>query len=346
MAKKTSKNTKSLTYAKAGVSLDMADRIADGVGPLLARTFRRGCIPLPGGFAGLFDLKRENMQESVLVMSTDGVGTKIKLAIDLKIYDGLGIDLVAMSVNDVLTLGATPLCFLDYMAFGKIDDHLFQTLLQSVVEGCEQSECALMGGETAEMPGIYRRGDFDLAGFCVGAVPANKMIDGTTIQVGDVVLGLPSSGIHSNGYSLVRAIVKRATAAQRKQHAPALLAPTRIYVKTVLPLLQKFQIKGMAHITGGGLAGNLGRIIPAGMRAEIKADSWQVPALFKWLAQVGKVATTEMFEVFNMGVGFVLVCKPAEADKIRRALHGEAYQLGTIQADQKQKVSDLRAAIV
>jgi phosphoribosylformylglycinamidine cyclo-ligase len=333
------------TYSQAGVNLAVADETAERITALLPKTFRKGCISLPGGFAGLFDLKTEGLEDTLLVMSTNRVNTKIKLAIELNAYKGLGIDLVAMSVNDVITLGAKPLCFLDYIALGKIERQQLLTLVEGVVEGCLQSECALMGGETAEMPGLYREGDFDLAGFCVGAVPRQQLINGSKIAVGDVIIGVPSSGIHSNGYSLVRSILEDVPPAEVQAQAQALMEPTRIYARLVGEVCKKISVKGMAHITGSGLAGNVTRVIPEGMLAEMRWGSWKVPEIFQWLQKWGKVTDTEMLNVFNMGIGYVFIVHKADQSELLKLLKGEGVVMGEIKPLAKKLPDDMRAIV-
>lgn len=336
---------KGKTYKAAGVNLENADVVADRIGQILPKTFRKGCVPLPGGFAGLFDLKKEGLGDCTLVMSTDGVGTKIKLGIDFKMYRGLGIDLVGMSVNDVLTLGAQPLAFLDYVACAKIDNNVLLELIEGIADGCQQSGCALMGGETAEMPGMYQPGDFDLAGFCIGAVAPGKAITGKTLQAGDSLIGLPSSGVHSNGYSLVRAVVSDAPKQEVEAQKAALIAPTKIYVKPILELCKKIDVRGMAHITGSGLAGNVTRIVPDGLIAEMRWGSWPVTPVFNWLQRHGSIEQAEMLRVFNMGVGFVVACAKRDEKVVLDHFKGEASVIGTLRPGAVM-ADDMRACVV
>lgn len=342
-AKKTKQNRKSppLTYKDAGLDLKLYDQAMARLPALMKRTHTSRVMDLPGGFAGLFRLGKSrkfprNYRDPVLVSGTDGVGTKLKVAALASVYDTVGVDLVAMSVNDCLCLGAEPLFFLDYLAIPKDDPELVAQIVGGVCAGCEQAGCALLGGETAVMPDLYAPGDFDLAGFCVGVAERRRIIDGTKIKPGDVVLGLESSGLHSNGYSLVRKAVFEAAELSIDEHVAqlgqsvgqALLAPTRIYVRPVLDLLRRNEdkpaIRGMAHITGGGLADNLERILPAGCRVEINRQAWQPPAIFEWLQQLGNIDREEMYRVFNMGIGFVLVVRPKAAAAIERRLRRHA----------------------
>jgi phosphoribosylformylglycinamidine cyclo-ligase len=294
-----------------------------------------------GGFGALFEISRK-FREPVLVAGTDGVGTKLKLAFELRRHDTVGIDLVAMSVNDILVQGAEPLFFLDYFACGKLDVEVAAAVVQGIASGCEQAGCALIGGETAEMPGMYPPGEYDLAGFAVGVVEKSRIVDGRAIVAGDTVLGLASSGAHSNGYSLLRRILERSrqdlTATLDGQpFADAILAPTRIYVKPVLELLKSVPVKGMAHITGGGLTGNVPRILPERVVAEIQASAWPLPPLFHWLRETGNVAASEMYRTFNCGIGFLIVVDPTDADAAVQTLSelGEkVFRIGHIRARQ------------
>jgi phosphoribosylformylglycinamidine cyclo-ligase len=328
-----------LTYRDAGVDIDAGDALVDRIKPLAARTMREGVLAGIGGFGALFEVPKR-YKEPVLVSGTDGVGTKLKLAFDWQRHDTVGIDLVAMSVNDILVQGAEPLFFLDYFACGKLSVDVAAQVVGGIAKGCELSGCALIGGETAEMPGMYPDGEYDLAGFAVGAAEKSLLIDGKSIQPGDVVLGLASSGAHSNGYSLLRKILQRANARPEQDfHGQALgdvvMAPTHLYVKPVLAVLKDFgkQIKGLAHITGGGLLDNVPRILQPGLQARLHRDAWQMPKLFSWLQQQGGVADTEMYRVFNCGIGMVAVVPAAQAEAISQALRAQGetvYQLGEI----------------
>jgi phosphoribosylaminoimidazole synthetase len=308
-----------LTYAQAGVDIDAGAALVEKIKPLAKSTRRAGAEPSLGGFGALFDLKAAGYADPLLVTTTDGVGTKLKVAIETGIHDTVGIDLVAMCVNDLLAQGAEPLMFLDYYASGKLDVDAAAAVVAGIAEGCRQAGCALVGGETAEMPGMYQAGDYDMAGFCVGAVDRDKVLPRLADQhPGDLLVGLASSGPHSNGYSLIRRIVERsglawdapAPFADGQSLAQALLAPTRIYIKSVLPHLKAGRVSGVAHITGGGLIENPPRAIAEGLVPRFDWDAWSPPPVFDWLQQVGGVADHEMRRTFNCGVGLVLIVKP------------------------------------
>ena len=323
---------KGLSYRDAGVDIDAGDALVEAIKPFAKRTMRPEVLAGIGGFGALCELPKKYKQP-VLVAGTDGVGTKLRLAFQLHRHDTVGIDLVAMSVNDVLVQGAEPLFFLDYFACGKLDNKVAVSVVKGIAEGCEHAGCALVGGETAEMPGMYPEGEYDLAGFCVGVVEKERILDGRGIVPGDVLLGLASSGPHSNGYSLVRKIIGEEHLAS--DLADSLMEPTRIYVKPVLKLLAAMPVKGLAHITGGGLVGNVPRILPQGTRALLRKKSWPRPQIFTWLQQTGEVAEDEMFRVFNCGIGMV-VCVAADkvaAAKMLLQREGElAYEIGRIEA--------------
>jgi phosphoribosylformylglycinamidine cyclo-ligase len=329
----------SLTYRDAGVDIDAGDALVERIRPFARRTLRPEVLAGIGGFGALVEIGKR-FREPVLVAGTDGVGTKLMLAFVLQRHDTVGIDLVAMSANDVLVQGAEPLFFLDYFACGKLDVEVAASVVKGIAAGCEQAGCALIGGETAEMPGLYKEGEYDLAGFAVGVVEKSAVIDGRTIAEGDAVLGLASSGPHSNGYSLIRRIVAASGADLRAPFdnttlGEALLTPTRIYVKPVLDLLSQVPVKGMAHITGGGLLENVPRMLPAGLQARLARNTWPRPAIFSWLQRHGRVADDEMHRVFNCGIGMALVVAPEHADRALRALAtaGErAYRIGSIAA--------------
>ncbi len=302
---------KGLSYRDAGVDIDAGDALVEAIKPFAKRTMRAEVLAGIGGFGALMEIPQK-YRRPVLVSGTDGVGTKLKLAFALDRHDTVGIDLVAMSVNDVLVQGAEPLFFLDYFACGKLDRAVAADVIKGIARGCESAGCALIGGETAEMPGMYPEGEYDLAGFCVGVVEKDRIINGQSIAPGDVVLGLASSGLHSNGYSLVRKILERAKPDMDSQFhgqplADVLIEPTRIYVKSALALMQAMPVKGLAHITGGGITGNVPRVLPAGTRAVIDSSAWVRPPLFEWLKQEGGVAEDEMHRVFNCGIGMVIV---------------------------------------
>mgnify|MGYP000850422682 FL=1 len=331
----------SLSYRDAGVDIDAGDALVERIKPLAKKTLREGVLGGIGGFGALFEVPKR-YKEPVLVSGTDGVGTKLRLAFDLNRHDTVGQDLVAMSVNDILVLGAESLFFLDYFACGKLDVDTAAAVVGGIAKGCELAGCALIGGETAEMPGMYPAGEYDLAGFAVGVVEKSKAIDGkATIAAGDVVLGLASSGAHSNGYSLVRKIIERSKPDMNAKFdgertlADVVMAPTRIYVKQVLATMEKVAIKGMAHITGGGLLENVPRVLPENTVAELEKAAWPRPKLFDWMQAEGNVAENEMHRVFNCGIGLVIVVAAADADAAMAELkaQGEAvYRIGKIRA--------------
>jgi len=321
---------KPITYRDAGVDIDAGDALVEAIKPFAKRTLRPEVLAGIGGFGALFEVSRK-FREPVLVSGTDGVGTKLKLAFQLGVHDTVGIDLVAMSVNDILTQGAEPLFFLDYFACGKLDVAVATEVVKGIARGCELAGCALIGGETAEMPGMYVEGEYDLAGFAVGMVEKSAIVDGRGIGPGDAVLGLASSGAHSNGYSLIRKILERA----KPPRGVHLLEPTRIYVKPVLKLLESVPVKGLAHITGGGLIGNVPRILPERTRAVLEKASWPRPAVFEWLQREGKIAEGEMHRVFNCGIGMAVVVAAKDADAAIRVLSnaGETvFRIGRIEA--------------
>ena len=333
---------KPYTYAQAGVSIDAGNALVRAIGPLARATRRPGADADLGGFGGIFDLKAAGFTDPLLVAANDGVGTKLKLAIEHDAHDGVGIDLVAMCANDLIVQGAEPLFFLDYYASGKLDNAVAGRVIAGIAEGCRQAGCALIGGETAEMPGMYADGDYDLAGFCVGAVERDALLTGKDIAPGDVVLGLASTGVHSNGYSLVRRLAadkgwkldRPALFDQDVILIEALMAPTRIYVASLLPLLRKRRIKGLAHITGGGLLENIPRVLPEGCLARIDADSWEQPRLMAFLQAQGAIEPEEMARTFNCGIGMVAIVAAEEADAIAADLSaaGETvHRIGTIE---------------
>jgi phosphoribosylformylglycinamidine cyclo-ligase len=316
------------TYADAGVSIAAGNALVRAIGPLAKSTRRVGTDANLGGFGGVFDLKAAGFVDPLLVAANDGVGTKLKLAIEHAKHDGVGIDLVAMCANDLIVQGAEPLFFLDYYASGKLDPAVAETVVASIAEGCRQAGCALIGGETAEMPGMYAEGDYDLAGFCVGAVERDRLLTGTAIAPGDAVLGLASSGVHSNGFSLVRRLAadkgwkldRPALFDQDMRLIDALMAPTRIYVKSLLPLLREGRIKGLAHITGGGLLENIPRVLPERTHAMIDADAWPQPRLMAFLQAQGAIEPEEMARTFNCGIGMAVIVDPAHVAEIVDAL--------------------------
>lgn len=327
-----------LNYRDAGVDIDAGNRLVDRIRDSVARTSRPEVLGGLGGFGGLFQLDVERYRKPVLVGATDGVGTKLKLALTTQQHDGIGIDLVAMCVNDIIVQGAEPLFFLDYYATGKLDVDAAASVIGGIARGCEFAGAALIGGETAELPGMYHNDDYDLAGFCVGVVERDRLLDGKSIRAGDQLIGLASSGPHSNGYSLIRRIVDDAGVHLQDRLgddtlARQLMEPTRIYVKSILQLLDRFSVHGIAHITGGGLTDNLPRILPAGLRARVQRDSWDVPAIFRWLQENGNVAEHEMLRTFNCGVGMVIVVAQDDTESALALLsrQGEkAWPLGDI----------------
>ena len=329
MARGTDDAPAPLTYREAGVDIDAGNALVERIRPAVERTRRPGVLGGVGGFGGLFALEPGRWREPVLVAGTDGVGTKLRLAIAAGRHRGVGIDLVAMCVNDVAVQGAEPLFFLDYYATGRLDVDVAAEVVEGVAEGCEQAGCALLGDETAEMPGMYAAGDYDLAGFCVGVVERARIVDGSACEAGDLLLGLASSGPHANGYSLIRRILER-TGARLEEPLPdgtplgeALLAPTRIYVRALLALHRAGLLRAAAHVTGGGLPENLPRVLPRGLRAVVDADAWPEPAIFGWLRARGPVAREEMYRTFNCGIGMVAVVPAAERERAL-ALLGEA----------------------
>jgi phosphoribosylformylglycinamidine cyclo-ligase len=327
-----------LTYRDAGVDIDAGDRLVENIKPFARKTLRQGVLAGIGGFGALFQIAAKRYREPVLVSGTDGVGTKLKLAFELDRHASIGIDLVAMSVNDILTLGAEPLFFLDYYACGKLDVATATAVVKGIARGCERAGCALLGGETAEMPGMYPAGEYDLAGFAVGIVEKSRIIDGSGIAEGDAVLGLASSGAHSNGYSLIRKIITTSGAGLStkiggRALADAALEPTRIYVKPVLKLARSVRIRGLAHITGGGIVDNVPRVLPQRLAARIERAAWKMPPLFRWLQEQGDIEDDELHRVFNCGIGMVVVVREADAGKALKLLKaaGEtAWRIGRI----------------
>ncbi|MBF0268575.1 MAG: phosphoribosylformylglycinamidine cyclo-ligase [Alphaproteobacteria bacterium] len=345
-----------MTYKDAGVDIDAGTALVEAIKPLAGATRRTGTEAGLGGFGALFDLKAAGYKDPILVAATDGVGTKLKLAIDANRHDYVGIDLVAMSVNDLVVQGAEPLFFLDYFATGRLQVEQGRILVAGIAEGCKQAGCALIGGETAEMPGMYAKGDYDLAGFAVGAAERGTLIDGSGVQAGNVILGLASNGVHSNGFSLVRRVLDKAglKPADPAPFAPgmtagdALLAPTRIYVKSCLAGVRAGHVKALAHITGGGLYENVPRVLPKGLAAEIDASAWALPPVFAWLKSAGGIAASEMARTFNCGIGMMAICRSDDADALAELLtqHGETVvRIGRVVAgdDIHARVENLSA---
>ena len=330
-----------LTYRDAGVDIDAGNALVETIGPLAAKTKRAGLLGGIGGFGGLFDLKACGFKDPVLVAATDGVGTKLKLAIETGIHDGIGIDLVAMNVNDIVVQGAEPLFFLDYFATGTLDLGVAKSVIGSVAKGCKEAGAALIGGETAEMPGVYAPGDYDLAGFAVGAVERKALLPRKNIEAGDVILALPSSGVHANGFSLVRRVVKEtgldwgdpAPFAPGTSLGAALLTPTRIYVRQILDTIRgTAAVKALAHITGGGLTDNIPRVLPKGLAAEIDLGAFALPAVFAWLILEARLDQAEMLRTFNCGIGMIVIVGPSDVVRVRKHLGKEARQIGAIVA--------------
>ena len=340
----------SISYRDAGVDIDAGDALVESIKPYAKRTMRPEVLAGIGGFGSLFEMPKK-FKNPVLVSGTDGVGTKLKLAFQLNKHDTVGIDLVAMSVNDILVQGAEPLFFLDYFACGKLEVGTAAQVIKGIAEGCEQAGCALVGGETAEMPGMYPAGEYDLAGFAVGCVDKEAIINGTTIDSGDVVLGLASSGAHSNGYSLVRKLIELSGIAMDsdfhgKPFRDVVMAPTRIYVKPLLKLLAALPVKGMAHITGGGLTGNIPRVLPENLSAEIDAKSWTMPPLFQWLQAQGNVTDDEMHRTFNCGIGMVVIVSAADADRAQSLLAAEGEQVWRIGSIRKRAQDEAQTIVI
>ena len=328
---------KGLTYKDAGVDIDAGEEVVELIKKSVRSTFRPGVLTDIGGFGGLFSLDTARYKEPVLVSGTDGVGTKLKIAQVLNRHDTVGIDLVAMCVNDILVQGAEPLFFLDYFATGTLEPHQAAAVIEGIAKGCLQAGCALLGGETAEMPGFYEPGEYDLAGFAVGVVDKSDIITGEQIEKGNVILGLASSGLHSNGYSLVRKLVDDGGFSLERSYwdggrslGEELIEPTRIYVKSIRGLMREFNIKGLAHITGGGLTNNIPRILPHNVDAEIKLGSWEVAPVIEFVQREGGVALDEMLKTFNMGIGMVVVVAKGDAEKARELLISEGEEVFVI----------------
>ncbi len=350
---------KQSAYKEAGVDIEAGNTLVERIKPAVKATSRSGMVSGLGGFGALFDPKAAGYEDPILVSATDGVGTKLKVAIDSGKHDTVGIDLVAMCVNDLVVQGAEPLFFLDYFACGKLDVDHAEAVIKGIAKGCKESGCALIGGETAEMPGMYAQGDYDLAGFTVGAVERDQLITGETIEDGDVILGLASSGLHSNGYSLVRKIVEStqghdyaspAPFDKSKTMAESLLTPTKLYVKSLLAALKikdangKASIKGMANITGGGLTENIPRVLPENLNAVIDANSWPLTPLFKWLGEVGNLSAEDMAVTLNCGIGMVVICAASETEKIMENLTANdetVFKIGYISKEKNENRVDI-----
>ena len=335
------------SYKEAGVNIDLANQIVKEIKPLISKTFIPGVLGGIGGFGGLFSLTEQNYKEPVLVSGTDGVGTKLKIAFALDKHDSVGIDLVAMCVNDIVTCGAKPLFFLDYISIGKLSEKVVVELIKGITEGCKMAKCALLGGETAEMPGFYPEGEYDLAGFAVGIVEKSKIIDGRDIKEGDSVIGIASNGLHSNGFSLVRKVLleekkykmEKKMSSLKESLGEELLKPTKIYVQPVLYLLGKYKILGIAHITGGGLVENVSRILPEGVSVQIDQKSWSKPPIFSLIQKEGKISDEEMYRTFNIGIGMVLIVPQNDALRIineLKMIRYDSYIIGKVIKGNKQ----------
>ena len=339
-----------LTYRDAGVDIDAGESLVDAIKPIAKSTRRPGCMDDLGGFGAMFQIP-PGYQEPILVSGTDGVGTKLRLAIDSGIHDTIGVDLVAMCANDILVQGAEPLFFLDYFATGKLDVKTATSIVSGIGDGCKLAGAALIGGETAEMPGMYADGDYDLAGFCVGVVEKSAIIDGSSVGEGDVLIALSSSGPHSNGYSLVRKVIEVSNADLQQEFgnttlARALLEPTRIYVKPVLNLLQEVQLHALAHITGGGLSGNICRVIPDGLVAVVERASWDFPDIFEWIQKNGNIADSEMLNTFNCGMGMVLVVAAKDAPAVVENLEAQGEKVWLAGRIEKAETGSERVRII
>jgi len=332
-----------LSYQDAGVSIDRGNRLVDRIKSSASSTYGKGVMGNLGGFSALFDIGAMNYKDPVLVSGTDGVGTKLKLAAEMNQHNTIGIDLVAMCVNDILVQGASPLFFLDYFACGELDVDAASDVINGIAQGCKLADCALIGGETAEMPGMYTAGEYDLAGFCVGAVERADIIDGSTVQPGDILIGIASSGPHSNGYSLIRKVLevsndKLATEFAGRTLGEILLEPTKIYVAAIKKLFDACDVKTLSHITGGGLTENLPRVIPDNVQANIDTQSWKLPAIFKWLQNEGNIKSVEMYRTFNCGVGMVVCVTEKDKDTAIQCLvtSGEtAWEIGKVEVKQQ-----------
>ncbi len=344
---------KKLSYKDSGVDIDQGDAFVQAIKPMVESTFRPEVLTKIGGFAGCVSLNLERYKKPILVSSTDGVGTKLKIAFLMNRHDTIGIDLVAMCVNDIVVCGAKPLFLLDYLATSKLDTEKSTQVVSGIVKGCIEADCSLIGGETAEMPGFYKKEEYDLAGFAVGIVEDSQLIDGSSVTVGDKIIGIASSGLHSNGYSLVRKLLlerEKMELGKRVEEigevlGEALLRPTRIYVKTILNLTRDFKIGGIAHITGGGITGNLPRIVPKGCKAVVRKGTWEIPPIFALLKEKGNIPEEEMLRTFNNGIGMILVVKSKDVQEISARLHSlgeKAFIIGEVgKTDREQEKIEL-----
>ncbi len=347
------RNQESLNYKSAGVDIEAGNALVERIKPIAAKTRTAGVMAGLGGFGSMFELPLDRFRQPILVSGTDGVGTKLKLALELGIHNTVGIDLVAMCVNDIIVQGAEPLFFLDYFATGKLDVDTAAAVVEGIGKGCEQAGAALVGGETAEMPGMYAKGDYDLAGFCVGIVEKSDILDGSKVKAGDKLIGLASSGPHSNGYSLIRKIVETSNASLQddyngKSLGETLLEPTRIYVKPLLELLKRLPVHALAHITGGGITENLPRVLPEGLGAHIDLSGWELPEVFRWLQQQGNIAQADMLTTFNCGIGMIVCVAKENAEQAIAILNdmGEkAFELGEIVPIASQPIVNYRGTL-
>ena len=345
--KRKGNNQMAKSYKEAGVDINLANQIVKKIKPLIDETSIPGVLGDIGGFGGLFSLAEQNYKEPVLVSGTDGVGTKLKIAFALDRHDSVGIDLVAMCVNDIVTCGAKPLFFLDYISIGKLSENVAVELIKGIAEGCKMADCALLGGETAEMPGFYPEGEYDLAGFTVGIVEKSKIIDGREVREGDLVIGLASNGLHSNGFSLVRKVLleekqykmEKKMSSLKESLGEELLKPTKIYVQPVLHLIKKYDILGIAHITGGGMIENVTRILPEGISVQINQKSWTKSPIFSLIQKEGKISDEEMYRTFNMGIGMALIVRPDKTEQIineLKMIRYDSYIIGRVIKGNKQ----------
>ncbi|MFC1510112.1 phosphoribosylformylglycinamidine cyclo-ligase [Candidatus Omnitrophota bacterium] len=329
---------KKVSYKSSGVDIDKGNKFVDAIGRDVKSTFSSSVLQRKGAFGGLFALNQKGMKKPVLVSSTDGVGTKLLVALAVGKHDTVGIDLVAMNVNDILCVGAKPLFFLDYIACGKLDTKILKSVVAGIAKGCKLSGCSLIGGETAEMPDMYKKQDYDLAGFALGVVDEKKIIDGSKIKAGDCLIGLASSGIHSNGYSLVRKVF---SVAEQKKRAKELLAPTKIYAKEVEAVLKKYKVNGIAHITGGAYYEKLTKLLPKGKCFSVDKNSWPVPAVFKDMQKLGNITEKEMYRTFNMGIGLVMVVGKKDVSAVMKTLKSikaKAYMIGEVINHPKKRI--------
>jgi len=350
LSQDSSNKKNSISYKDAGVDIKAGDRLVSNIKPYAKATNRPEVMGGLGGFGSLFEIPKK-FKNPVLVSGTDGVGTKLKLAFDLNTHNTIGQDLVAMCVNDILVQGAEPLFFLDYFACGKLDVEMATEVIKGISEGCIIAGCALVGGETAEMPGMYSRGEYDLAGFCVGAVERSKVIDGKSISEGDIIIGIASSGPHSNGYSLIRKVLEKenidlGTDFDGKTYGDVLMAPTKIYVKSILSLLEKIKVNGLAHITGGGIYENIPRVLKENQKAVIKKDSWNMPSIFQWLKEKANIGDEELYKTFNCGIGMVVITNPNDKEEAIRILEQNGETVFVLGEIANREINEPRSEII